>query len=131
MTDENLTPAQKGAITRAANKARAAEQDKLAESIPVVVEEVAEQINDVADSELVAVAATQVTPKIPAKVRNVIYTLGIYLGVFATVAQVIGGITTGEAQLYLSSAGTLALSLTNLLAKLNLSKTADDIAAAS
>lgn len=130
---EELTPAQKGAITRAANKAAreaAVINPKLdAENVHDVIEEVADQIDEFADSEFIQVTASQVTPKFPARVRNVIYTVGIYLGFAATAAQLVAGFTTGEAQLYATSAGTLALSLTNLLAKLNLSKTADDLTA--
>lgn len=92
-----------------------------------VVPEVIREIDRAADAEYVQVTVSKVTPKIGAKARDIIYTAGIWLGVVGTIAPVIAGALTGEWQTMVASVGAIALSLTNLLAKLNLSKTAADI----
>lgn len=93
-----------------------------------VVQEVIHEIDRAANADYVQVTASKVTPRIGSKARDVIYTTGVILGAVGTIAPIVAGLVTGDAQLYVASAGALALSLTNLLAKLNLSKTADDLA---
>lgn len=170
---ENLTPAQKGAITRAENKrlkeeaaakllaseAKEAALAPLPDLTPLptqvnivnvtptevevtrdpfskaieaqvnpVVGKVIEEINNAANSEYIQVTASKVTPKIPAKAREIIYNIGIGLGAFATAAPPIIALLTGDAAIIGASAVGISLALTNLLSKLNLSKTATDIA---
>lgn len=166
---ENLTPAQKGAITRAENKrlkeeaaakllaseAKEAEADltplpttvnivnvtptevevtrdpfskAIEAQVNPVVGKVIEEINNAANSEYIQVTASKVTPKIPAKAREIIYNIGIGLGAFATAAPPIIALLTGDAAIIGASAVGISLALTNLLSKLNLSKTATDIA---
>ena len=93
-----------------------------------VVQEVIHEIDRAANAEYVQVTASKVTPRIGAKARNGIYTAGVVLGAIGTIAPVVAGVLTGDASLYVASAGALALALTNFLAKMNLSKTATDIA---
>lgn len=135
MTNTELTPAQKGAITRANNKAakeaaavEVVAATEIAPTIAPVVQEVIDEVDNFATSEYFQVTASKVTPKFNAKTREVIYNIGIYLGALATIAPVVAGVLQGDAQLFAGSIGGLALSLTNLLAKLNISKTADDLA---
>lgn len=101
---------------------------KLSGEVLPVVQEVIHEIDRASNAEYVQVTASKVTPKIGSKARNVIYTLGVWLGGIGAIAPIIAGLVTGDAANYVASAGALALSLTNLLAKLNLSKTADDLA---
>lgn len=170
MTDKILTPAQKGAATRAKNKAAkeaaaAAEKPTLdAENTPVlatitpdafeevstgelnvvgsvaaantvtvqlppVVQTVVDAIDTVGNSTDFQVTASRVTSKFSAKVRNALYTIGIVLGSIAGAAGIVIPILTGNVQLYAASAVGIAYALSNLLAKLNLSKTAADISA--
>jgi len=100
----------------------------MAPRVNPVVQEVIKQVDRAANAEYVQVTASHVTPRIGAKARNVIYTVGVWLGVVGTIAPIVAGAVTGEAAIYVASAGALALALTNFLAKLNLSKTADDLA---
>ena len=141
---ENLTPAQKGARTRAANKAKAAKAAAAAEmdafeavaaapetvkaDVPAVIDEVTAVINGAADNPDVVLAVTKVTTGIPARVRSVIYTIGTVLGIIAVVAGPVAAALTGDAQALVISIGGLAQAFTSALAKLNLSKTATDIA---
>lgn len=99
----------------------------VAPQIDPVVQEVIQEIDRAANAEYVQVTASKVTPKIGAKARNIIYTIGVWLGVVGTVAPIVASVLTGDAANVAASAGGLALALTNLLAKLNLSKTAADI----
>ena len=92
-----------------------------------VIEGVIDEIERAADSQYIQVTVSKVTPRISAKVRNAIYNVGIVLGAIGTIAPTIAAFLTGDAQLATVSAGALALALTNLLAKLNLSKTAEDV----
>lgn len=127
MTDaENLTPAQKAARTRAANKAAKAAAT-LEEQVGPVVDEVVDTINAAADSQFVQVTVSRVTPKFSAKLRNRIYTAGVVLGVLGTIAAPIAAVLTGDAQYVVATIGLVSLALTNALAKLNLSKTAADL----
>lgn len=100
----------------------------LAPQVNPVVQEVIHEIDRAANAEYVQVTASKVTPHIGSKARNVIYTIGVILGTVGTIAPVIAAVLTDNASVAVASAGALALALTNLLAKLNLSKTAEDIA---
>jgi hypothetical protein len=180
---ENLTPAQKGAITRAANKAKAAAEAAAAQAavpvveisdddvyakdesitnpvvrtndegdflisvgpagdvstpnaetaaalavqLPPVVENVIDTIDNVTSNETVQVTVSKVTPKIGAKAREIIYNIGIVLGFIGTVGPVITAYLQGDAALAAASVIGISLALSNGLAKLNLSKTADDL----
>jgi len=142
---ENLTPSQKAAATRAKNKAAKAAAEPQATTgeiavhgseaaaaavtiqLPPVVQVVVDEIDRAAESEYVQVTASKVTPKIGAKARDVIYTIGIVLGAIGAAGAPVVAILTGDAQIVAASVVGIALSLTNLLAKLNLSKTAADI----
>lgn len=99
-----------------------------ASKISPVIQEVIQEIDRAANAEYVQVTASKVTPKIGSKARNIIYTLGVWLGVVGTIAPIVASVLTGDAANLAASAGGVALSLTNLLAKLNLSKTASDLA---
>lgn len=123
---ENLTPAQKAARTRAANKA-AAEAESLKETVGPIVDDIVDTIKEASESEFVQVTVSRVTPKFPSAVRDAIYTVGIWLGVLGTIATPIAAVLTGDAQFLVSTVGTVSLALTNALAKLNLSKTAKDL----
>lgn len=128
-----LTPAQKAAETRARNKAaQAAAADPFFDSaelqVPAVLDKVAAELSAAGNSDYVQVTASRVTPHIPANVRNIIYTVGIWAGVVGTVAPIVAAVLTGETATLVTSVGSLALALTNLLAKLNLSQTATDLA---
>ena len=134
---ENITPAQKAAKTRAANKAKAeaaavVKVDPFTESINAqvdpVVAEVLTKVNEVTNSEAYQVTASKVTPKIPANVRVVLYNIGFYLGIAATIGAPIVAALTGEAAVIGASVLGIILSLNNALSKANLSKTAEDIA---
>jgi hypothetical protein len=118
MTDE-LTPAQKAAKTRAANKAKAAEAaaaiDKAADAIDAFSE----------SDELVELVGTEVTSKIPSKIRGWIYVAGVVLGLVATAIPSIAALTEGDPRLLLDSLPGLLLAMTNALARLNLSKPID------
>lgn len=138
-----LTPAQKAARTRAANKAKAAAlatTDAAVEAVvaapaevkvdvPEVIDAASAVIKGAADNPDVQLAVTKATKGIPARVRSVLYTIGIYLGIVTAVAGPVAAVLTGEAQALVLSIGGLAQALTSALAKLNLSKTADDLAA--
>lgn len=100
----------------------------VASKISPVIQEVIQEIDRAANADYVQVTASKVTPKIGAKARNIIYTLGVWLGVVGTIAPIVASVLTGDASTLAASAGSLALAVTNLLAKLNLSKTADDLA---
>jgi hypothetical protein len=100
----------------------------VASAISPVIREVIQEIDRAANAEYVQVTASKVTPKIGSKARNIIYTIGVWLGVVGLVAPIVSSVLTGDAANLAASAGGLALSLTNLLAKLNLSKTANDLA---
>jgi hypothetical protein len=100
----------------------------VASKITPVIREVIQEIDRAANAEYVQVTASKVTPKIGSKARNIIYTLGVWLGVAGTVAPFVASVLTGDAANLTASVGSLALALTNLLAKLNLSKTANDLA---
>ena len=100
----------------------------VASKISPVIQEVIQEIDRAANAEYVQVTASKVTPKIGSKARNIIYTLGVWLGIAGTIAPIVASVLTGDASVLASSVGGIALSLTNLLAKLNLSKTADDLA---
>jgi len=147
MTD-TLTPAEKSAITRAKNKAArlasaeevfdttSTEVDMKTEAtgatimaqLPPVIQTVVAAIDTVGNDTSFQVTASRVTTRFSAKARNIIYTIGIVMGVAGTALGPIVAFLTGDTQLYAASAVAIALGLSNLLAKLNLSKTATDIA---
>lgn len=102
--------------------------EKIEAQVHPVVDKVVKEMNEAANSEYIQVTASRVTPSIPANVRNIIYTVGIWAGVVGTIAAPIAAVLTGDAQVAVNSIGAIALALTNFLAKLNLSKTADDLA---
>jgi len=140
---ENLTPAQKAARTRAANKKLKADSAAVAAEVVVktdpftesinaqvdpVVQNVIKTANEVINSEAYQVTASKVTPKIPASVRNVIYNIGFYLGIVATIAPSIIAALTGQAAVVGATVLGIVLVINNALSKANLSKTATDIA---
>lgn len=96
--------------------------------LPPVIEEVITEMNRAAEAEYVQITVSRVTPKFSAKVREVIYTAGVVVGVIGTIAPAVAALTTGDAQIAIASIGALALAVTNLLARLNLSKTPEDLA---
>lgn len=93
-----------------------------------VVAEVITKVNEVVNSESYQVTASKVTPYIPAKARAVIYTVGFYTGLVATVGAPIVATLTGEFAIVGATVLGIVLSFNNWLSKSNLSKTADDIA---
>lgn len=93
-----------------------------------VVQEVIHEIDRAANAEYVQVTASRVTPRFSAKVRNGFYTAGVVAGTIGTIAPVVAALFTGDAAITVASVGALALAINSLLAKLNLSKTAEDIA---
>lgn len=100
---------------------------QVAPQVNPVVQEVIQEVDRAANAQYVQVTMSKVTPRIGAKARNVIYNIGIVLGAVGTIAPVVASMLTGEAEIAVASAGALALALTNWMAKMNLSKTADDI----
>lgn len=102
--------------------------EAVSNQLPDVVQSVVDEIDRAANSEYIQVTASRVTPSIGSSARNVIYTIGFYAGIVGTVAPMVAAYFTGDAQIIIASIGAIGLSLTNLLAKLNLSKTADDLA---
>lgn len=86
-----------------------------------VVDQIIGEINSAADSKYIQVTVSKVTPKIPSRVRNIIYNVGMWLGFVGIIAAPAAALLTGEAGIAVTSIGALALALTNLLAKLNLS----------
>ena len=139
MTD-TLTPAEKSAITRAKNKAASlasaeeifdptpAAAGAVSAQLPPVVQTVVNAIDTIGNDTSFQVTASRVTTRFSARVRNIIYTIGIVMGVAGAALGPIVAVLTGDTQLYAASAVAIALGLSNLLAKLNLSKTATDIA---
>lgn len=132
MTDA-LTPQQKAAITRAANKAAKAleaEQIELqtAQEIDPTVEKALETITDVVEDPYVQATISKVTPKIGAKARAIIYNIGFYLGLVGAVAPIVAASLTGNAQIAVATLAAVALAFNSWLAKANLSKTAEDFA---
>ena len=114
MTDE-LTPAQKAAITRAANKEKRAAEAAL--------EKATEAVDAFEDSpELITLVQEELVDKIPAKYRGAIYVSGAVIGAIVLVTQAVAAVTTGEVQALTNAAAGLLLSITNLLARFNLSK---------
>lgn len=96
--------------------------------LPPVVEAVVDGIDAIGNDANFQVTASRVTAKFSARTRNILYTLGIVLGTVATAAFPVIAALTGQTQLIAGSAVAIALALSNLLAKANLSKTAADIA---
>lgn len=131
MTDE-LTPQQKAAITRAANKAareaEAVEKVFAEEKIDPTVETILETVDNIVDDPTVQATISKVTPKIGAKARAIIYNIGFYAGLVGTVAPIVAASLTGDSQIAVASIGAVALAFNSWLAKANLSKTAEDIA---
>ena len=126
-----LTPAEKAAITRAKNKAAkeaAVAAASKVETAAEAIDDVTQTLNEAADSKFVQVTVSRVTPGIPSKVRNALYTAGIVLGAIATGAGPVVALFTGDAKFLATSVVGLSLALSNLLATLNLSKTETDIA---
>ncbi len=81
----------------------------------IVIDEVIEVVDEVSSVEV----PEGLLRRIPAKARSLIYTVGVLLGVAATVAPAVAALLTGEAQILTMSLGGLALALSNLLAKAN------------
>ena len=102
--------------------------DVVGPTIDPVVEKVITEMNKAATSDYIQLTASRVTPKFSAKLRNIIYTAGIWAGVVSVIAGPIATALSGDAANMVASIGGLALALTNLLSKLNLSKTAEDLA---
>ena len=132
-----LTPAQKAAKTRAANKAAkeaALETPQLAVIEPLfavpelqpAVLDVANMIEEAGDSKFIQRTISRVTPKFSSRVRDFIYSAGIVLGVIGAIAGAIQSFLSGDAAYVAASIGAISLALTNALAKLNLSKAASD-----
>jgi hypothetical protein len=90
---------------------------------PVVAPEVQEAINtiDAVANDPAAVAIIQATAsKIPPKTRNIVYIVGIALGVVVAAAAAVNGALTGNVADVVGTVGGLAYSLSNLLAKAHL-----------
>ena len=117
---ENVVPA-KPKVARARKEANTP-------SVSPEVQTVIDVANEVLDDPTVQVTVSKVTPKIPAAVRNALYTIGIIAGVAGTVAPIVAAALTGDAQVAIASIGAVALAFNSALAKFNLSKTAEDIA---
>lgn len=101
--------------------------------IPVdpFTQDIIDKVNEAVEDPDVQVLVGRVTKKIPSNVRDIIYTVGIVLGSVTTVATAVAGILTGDAQLFAGTVASVALSLTNLLSKFNLSRTPEEVAAAT
>ena len=131
--EENLTPAQKAARTRAANKAArealAAAPAATVEDVTEVVDNITDAINDAAADDAFIAVVQQGTPNIPARVRNVLYTAGVVLGSLGVVVGPFLVLLSGDAKDLATSVVGAGLALSNLLAKANLSRTAQDIEA--
>lgn len=97
-------------------------------NVDPTVQKVIDTANAVAADPTVQVTVSKVTPRISAKARNVLYTVGAILGTVGTVGPIIAASLTGNAALTAGSIAALALLGNSLLAKFNLSKTAEDIA---
>lgn len=125
---ENKVPA----VKKTAAKARALPVDPFTvaveSQVSPVVAEVLTKVNEVVNSEAYQVTASKVTPGIPASVRNVLYNIGFYLGIVATVAPSIIAALTGNAAVVGATVLGIVLVVNNALSKANLSKTAADIA---
>lgn len=92
------------------------------------VQAVIDEVNKAADDPYIQATVSRVTPNIPSKVRNILYTIGVWAGVAGAVAAPIDAVLTGNAAVAVASVGAIALALQSLLAKLNISKTAEDLA---
>lgn len=100
----------------------------VADAVPVL-DAVTAAIQGAADDAGVQATISQVTPKIPAKARSVLYTIGIWLGVAVTLAAPVVAVLTGDVKTLAVSIVGVGQALTSLLAKANLSKTATDLVA--
>jgi hypothetical protein len=83
--------------------------------------EVAEAINELADNEAIQAIKSPLLARIPVKIRARIYEAGKWLGLAGAAGLAIAGVLTGDAERYAQSAGLLALSVSNFVAKSNLS----------
>lgn len=92
------------------------------------VQKVLDVVTGVANDPTVQVTVSKVTPKIGAKARNVLYTVGIALGIVGSVTPIVAAALTGDAAVAAASIAAIALAGNSILAKYNLSKTAEDIA---
>lgn len=101
---------------------------KKAPVIDPTVQTVIDTVEQITDDPNVQVTASKVTPRIGAAARNVLYTIGQYAGIIGAIAPVIAAALTGNAAIAVASVGAVGLALQSTLAKLNLSKTAEDIA---
>lgn len=84
-------------------------------------QKVSDAVTDITSNPDVQGAVDKVKPLIPAKGRGVIYTVGFWVGIVGTVAVSVAGALTGNAALFAADAGTILLSVSNGLARLNLS----------
>ena len=100
--------------------------------IPVdpFVKDVLDEINEAASDPNVQITVSRVTKHIPAKVRDILYTVGIVAGAVGTFGTSIVALLTGDAALIVGTGASIALTLQSTLSKLNLSKTAEDVAKA-
>lgn len=94
-----------------------------------LIKDTIDNVNTVIDNPTVQLTISKVTPKISAKARNIIYTIGFYAGLVGVIAPVIAAVLTGDAQFAVATIGAVALAFNSWLAKANLSKTAEDIKA--
>lgn len=93
-------------------------------------QDIIDKVNEVVEDEDVQVLVGKVTKNIPAVWRDRIYTTGIIIGAAGTFATSIAAVLVGDAQLIAGTVASVALALTNVLSKLNLAKTPEEVAAA-
>jgi len=101
--------------------------------IPVdpFTQDIIDKVNEAVEDPNVQVLVGKVTKNISAVWRNRIYIAGIVIGAVGTGATSIAAVLTGDAQLITGTVASVALGLTNLLSKLNLARTPEEVAAAA
>lgn len=100
-------------------------------AVDPTVQKVIDVAHQVADDPNVEIAVAKVTPKIPSNVRNVLYTIGVWLGTIGTAGAPIVAALTGNAAVAGASILAAALAANSLLAKFNLSKPVKELPPAS
>jgi len=104
-------------------------EKKAATPVDPFVQEILDVVNDTASNPNVQVTVSKVTKRFSAKTRDILYTIGIIAGAVGTFGTAIVASLTGDAALVVGTVASVSLTLQSTLAKFNLSKTADDIAA--
>lgn len=93
------------------------------------VAKVIEVVEQVADDPTVRVTISKVTPKISANARKWFYNIGVAAGIIGSAGPIVVAALTGEAAVAGATVVGLALTINSLLARYNLSKTPEEIAA--